>query len=207
MTTVRADDQIGVNLNRSIRSCRLDSDDASVCLQQVDHFRLCLHFESRIARAMFVDEIQKVPLRHEGDEFAVRRQMRKVRERDEVLANLSAQLTHFLMRPLEKILEEAQLMHQLERRRMNCVAAKVAQKIRVLLKHDDLDARTRQQKPEHHSGRATAHDATASLHAFQGVLRVISHGLRQIVSTDKETWFLLVKPEKYRSPRRSSLAV
>src|SRR5436309_9436435 len=113
---------------------------------------------------MFADEIQKVPLRHEGDEFAVRRQMRKIRDRDKVLTNLAAQLAHFLVRALEKVFEDAQLVHQLERAGMNRVATKVAQKIRVLLKHDDLDASTCEQKAEHHCRRPAAHDATASFH-------------------------------------------
>src|SRR5213592_1351568 len=47
---------------------------------------------------------------------------------------------------------------------MNCVAAKVAQKICMLLEHDDVDAGAGQQKTEHHAGRATAGDAAARLH-------------------------------------------
>src|SRR5258707_1039416 len=164
MTTVRADDQIGAYLKRAIRRGRLHPGDAAVLLQQIDHLGSLLYFESRIARAVFVDEIQKVPLRHEREKTAVRRQMRKVSDRDKVLANLAAQLTHFLMRALEKIFEDAQFVHQLERARVNRIAAKVAQKIGMLLKHDDLDARARQQKSKHHARRPTAHDATASIH-------------------------------------------
>ena len=37
---------------------------------------------------------------------------------------------------------------------VNGVAAKVAQEIRVLLKHDDFDAHARQEEAQHHSGRS-----------------------------------------------------
>src|SRR5713226_10782717 len=99
MTTVRADDQIGANLNRSIRRGCLHTDDAAFIFQQVDHFRLRFHFEVWIARAVFADEIQEFPLRHEDEKTAVRRPMRKVHELDEVLANLSSCFTNFLMWP------------------------------------------------------------------------------------------------------------
>jgi hypothetical protein len=46
---------------------------------------------------------------------------------------------------------------------MNRITAKVAQKIGVLLKHRDLDARAREQKAEHHSGRPSAYDAAPGL--------------------------------------------
>jgi hypothetical protein len=51
---------------------------------------------------------------------------------------------------------------------MNGIAAKVAQKIGVLLEYDDLHARSSQQKAEHHSGWATAHDAAVGLKSRHG---------------------------------------
>jgi hypothetical protein len=43
---------------------------------------------------------------------------------------------------------------------MHGVTAKVAQEVCVLFEHDDVDARARQQKAEHHSRWATASDTT-----------------------------------------------
>ena len=41
------------------------------------------------------------------------------------------------------------------------VAAEIAEEILVLLQHDDIDARARQQQPEHHAGGPSANDAAA----------------------------------------------
>ena len=64
-----------------------------------------------------------------------------------------------LMRLLEKFIEQPEFVHQLQRRRMDGVAAKIAQEIGVLFQHDDVDAGARQQKAEHHAGRSAAGDA------------------------------------------------
>src|SRR6266508_1397512 len=64
------------------------------------------------------------------------------------------------MRQFEKILEQSQFMHHFERRRMNGVTAKVAQKIFVLFKYDDVDSCARQQKSEHHARWAAAGNTT-----------------------------------------------
>ena len=75
------------------------------------------------------------------------------------VADLRGQMCRLLMRQFQKIIEQAELVHQFESRWMNGVAAKVAQKIGVLLQHDDIDTGARQQKAQHHPGRATAGDA------------------------------------------------
>jgi hypothetical protein len=62
------------------------------------------------------------------------------------------------MRQLQKIIDQPQLLHDHQGRGMHGVAAKVAQKIRVLLQNDGLDAGPSQQKPQHHAGRSTAGD-------------------------------------------------
>ena len=49
-------------------------------------------------------------------------------------------------------------MHQFESGWMDGIAAKIAQKIRVLLENDDADTGAGEQVPEHHSGRSTANN-------------------------------------------------
>ena len=66
------------------------------------------------------------------------------------------ELAHLLVRQLEEFVEQAQLVHHLERRGVDGVAAKVAQEVRVLLQDDDVDAGARQQEAEHHAGRPAA---------------------------------------------------
>ena len=69
-----------------------------------------------------------------------------------------AQLVQFLVRQLQEFLEQAELVHQLERGRMNRVAAEIAVEIGVLLQHRHFHAGTRQQITGHHSRRAASDD-------------------------------------------------
>src|SRR5260370_20951520 len=78
--------------------------------------------------------------------------MRKVGEWNHLIANLSGDLANFLMRPFEEVFENSQLVHHLQRRRMDRVPAEVAQKIRLLLKHDNFDSGAAQKKSQPHSG-------------------------------------------------------
>ncbi len=102
-------------------------------------------------------------MRHEGDELAVHRQVRQIGDLDAIIADLRADLAHFRMRQFEEIVDQAELIHELERRRMDGVAAEIAQEIAMLLQHHDRNAGPRQQKAKHHSGGAAAGDAAGGL--------------------------------------------
>jgi hypothetical protein len=53
-------------------------------------------------------------------------------------------------------------MHQFERRRMYRIAAKITQEILVFLEYVHIDARSREQIPQHHaSGTAPGNTATS----------------------------------------------
>src|SRR5579863_8501908 len=58
-------------------------------------------------------------------------------------------------------------MHHLQRRWMNRVATEVTQEVAMLFEHDHLDAGAREQKSQHHAGRAASHDATSSTYLLQ----------------------------------------
>ncbi len=79
------------------------------------------------------------------------------------IADDAAQLTHFLMRAREEALEQAQLVHDLQRRRVDRVAAEVAQEVTVLFDDQHLDPGARQEKAEHDPGRAAAGDDAGDL--------------------------------------------
>src|ERR1700693_1803239 len=66
------------------------------------------------------------------------------------------------MRQLQEIVQKAELVHRFEGRRMDRVAAKIAQKIRVFFENDRIDAGAGKEKPEHHPGRSAADDAAAA---------------------------------------------
>ncbi len=65
---------------------------------------------------------------------------------DALVADLSGDLAHLLVRTLEEVIEDAELVHHLERRGMDGVAAEVAQEIGVLFQHHDIDAGAGEQK-------------------------------------------------------------
>ena len=75
-------------------------------------------------------------------------------------ADLGAEPFDLLVRHFEERVQQAELVHQFERRGMHRVAAEVAEKIRMFFQHHDIDTGARQQKAEHHAGRTAADDAT-----------------------------------------------
>ena len=97
-------------------------------------------------------------MRHERDELAVGRQMLEVGKDDKVVSDKPSQLVYFLMRSLEEIVEQPELVHHFERRGMDGVAAEVAQEVGMLLEHEDIHTRTCEEKAEHHAGWSTAGD-------------------------------------------------
>src|SRR5260370_26461685 len=98
----------------------------------------------------------------------MRRQAREVRKCYRRIAELRAEHARFLMRQLQKVIEDTQFVHHFERRRMNRVAAEVAQKIGVLLEHENVDPGPREQKREHHPRGSATRDTAARGGLFHG---------------------------------------
>src|SRR6266487_4048294 len=186
MTPIRADYEVRVNLDPSVGRIRQHANDFSLVFNQVDRFDLHLQTEVRILLSVLGDKIEKIPLRHEGDELALSRQMRKIGHYYEIVTDLPADLAHLLVRALQEIFEQAEFMHDLESGRMNCVAAKIAEKVSVFFQYHHVDARARQQIPEYHARRTTAGNATACVYRFG------------VIHTDKELRRL--EAERRRGP-------
>ena len=85
--------------------------------------------------------------------------MAEVRQDDVLGPDLTGQRFDLLMRQFQEIVDEAQFAHQLERRRVNRIAAKIAEEVRVLLQDHGVDTGAREQEAEHHSRRTAAGDA------------------------------------------------
>src|SRR5271170_6691224 len=100
-------------------------------------------------------------------------------------------------------------MHQLKGRGMNCVAAKVAEKILVFFQHDNAHTGARQQITEHHSRRAGAGDAAGRSFEFLhdspfGVHgRLLASG-ELLVRTTIHLWMLSTS---YSGRRKSRMAI
>jgi hypothetical protein len=156
---VAADHQFGADRERAVGSIGGQADDPPVLLDQVGRVGLHAQVEGFEAFTLLGKEIEEVPLRHQGHEFAVRRQMTEIRHLKVFGADLRTERLDLLMRQLQEFVDEAELEHQFERRGMNRVAAKIAKEIGVLLQDHDADAGARQQESEHHPGGSAAGDA------------------------------------------------
>src|SRR5262249_20272619 len=132
------------------------------------------HFEPEVGIAPGVpcQKIEKIPLRHEGQEFGAGRKMREIGHWQFGCANLRLEEACFLMRQLQEFVEEAKFIHDVECRGMDRVAAKITEKIVVPFEDERINSGAGEQKPEHHSGGPAANDAAAA----GNHLRSLSHG-------------------------------
>ena len=88
MAAIAADDKIGADFDTAIRRLCVQADDTPVFFDQID--RLCLHsqIERLIALSVIGDEVEEVPLRHQGNEFAVHRQMFEMADNHSIVTDL-----------------------------------------------------------------------------------------------------------------------
>jgi len=126
MAPIGANDKIGADGQLAICCRGPQPGDLRAFEEQVGY--LGLHFELEVVILLGVlgDKVQKIPLRHHGDEAAARWQMRKICELDEILTNLHADRPRWLMRPPEKFLEKAELVHDFERGGVDRIAPEIA---------------------------------------------------------------------------------
>ena len=102
-------------------------------------------------------------MRHQHNELAVCRKMREVSDGDALGADFSGEFEYFLVRAIEKLVQQPQFIHQFERRRMDGIAAKIAEEIFMLFKDKDVNTGAREKESQHHSGGTASGDATAGL--------------------------------------------
>jgi hypothetical protein len=81
------------------------------------------------------EEVEEVPLRHHRDEGVALGQAAEVAELDALAAEDARHRRQALVRALQEGVEQAELVHDAQRRRMDRVAAEVAQEVGVLLEH------------------------------------------------------------------------
>ena len=163
MPAVGTDDESSAHFERPVRRRRAHAGDRAAVVDEVGHLRLHEQPEGWIPLPVLGEKVQEVPLRHERHERAVRSDVSEVAHRHRLSADDAADLAHLGVRALEELVEQAELVHDVERRRVHGVAAEVAQEVSVLLQHHDVDAGAGQQESEHHSGGSAAGDAAAGL--------------------------------------------
>src|SRR5205807_3952287 len=115
--------------------------------------------ESRIGGRLASQKAQEVPLGHEGDELAARREMTEVGDRERPITAHRLEFVEFLVWKGEKIVEETQVVHDLQSGGVQGVATEVAEEVAVFFEHGDLHSSTGQQEAEHHARRTATSDA------------------------------------------------
>ena len=80
-------------------------------------------------------------------------------------------LVQAVVRPVQEVLEKPQLVENLHRRRVDGVAAKIAEEVLVLFQHANLAAGSGEKQPGHDARRPAANDD-----------EVVSHPLRSLKS-------------------------
>ena len=162
MAAIGADDEIGANGQMPLRRFDAHAGNPAALLDEADHLGSRHQPKRGVAATLLGDEIEKIPLRHQGEEAAMGGQMGKIGDFEKIIADLRAEAAGFLMRPAQELGEQAELVHDLEGRGMDRVAAEIAQKVGVLFEHQDRNAGAGQQQPEHHSGGSTSGDAATN---------------------------------------------
>ena len=77
------------------------------------------------------------------------------------VAQISLGVADFLVRPLQKLLQQPQLVHDLERRGMDGVAPEIPEKIAVLFQYGHGNAGAREEKAARQSRRPATHNDDA----------------------------------------------
>ena len=78
-------------------------------------------------------------------------------------SELGDEARNLLMRQLQELVQQAEVIQHLHGRRMNGIATEITQEIRMLLEHDGLDTGTRQQETQHQPSRPATGNATGRL--------------------------------------------
>ena len=105
------------------------------------------------------EEVEEVPLGHEGDELGRSREVREVGHGKGLSTDGDAEGGDLIVRKGEEGFEEAELVHEVESGRVDGVAAEVAEEVLVFLEDGDMVTSAGEEESEHHAGRTSAYDA------------------------------------------------
>jgi hypothetical protein len=97
---VGGDDKGGADFEQPLWRFGLDTRDRRAVHQEAVGLGLHAQAKARIAFALTREEIEKVPLRHEGDEAATSGKMGEIGEYDLLVADDAGDLVHLLVRQL-----------------------------------------------------------------------------------------------------------
>ena len=163
VATVAADGEVGVDFDGAVGGFGVGADDAAVLFEEPVTLCSMRSCEAGVLGGVAGEEVEEVPLGHEGDEFGVRGEVREVGDGECFAADGEAMLLNLLVGHGEEVIEEAELVEELLGGGMDGVAAEVAEEVLVLFEDGDVDAGAGEEEAEHHAGGASADDAAGGL--------------------------------------------
>src|SRR5256885_14713167 len=97
MATIRTNDQVSSHFALPVWSFRADARNPIIFENQIDDFML--HGQSKGWELLCAagEKVEKIPLRHESDKFAARRQAREIGDGNCMTIKYSAYLAQFLV--------------------------------------------------------------------------------------------------------------
>jgi hypothetical protein len=105
---------IGAKLDRPFRGLRGQSHHPLILHDQVGGIGSHTEVEAGIALALLGEKIEEIPLRHQRDKLADRRQMGEIGKVYFGAADHAAQPANLVMRNFEERVEQAELVHHLQ---------------------------------------------------------------------------------------------
>ena len=167
VAAVAADGEVGADFDGAVGSVGADAGDAagvgSAAASRPVASQPMRRVKVGIARGFFGEEVEEVPLRHEGDEFCDGGKVGEVGHVEALAADDGGEAGDLGVGELEKAVEEAEFVEELEGGGMDGVAAEVAEEVGVLFEDGDGDAGAGEQVAEHHACRTSADDAAGGL--------------------------------------------
>jgi hypothetical protein len=105
MSPIRADDEVRAHFHFAVGSFCAHAVHSLILNQQIDNLGLHVQLEAREPFGMTGEKIEKIPLGHEGDEFAARGELREIGNRHGLPVDYPAQFSHLLMRLVQEFVD------------------------------------------------------------------------------------------------------
>src|SRR5256712_13749017 len=112
-------------------------------LDERGHPRLHLQVECGITPGLLSDEVEEVPLWHESEETAVSREMGEIRNRDDILSHLTGEVSYFLMRAFQELVQDTEVLDNVKCGWMDRIPAKITYEIAVPFEHEYMHGHAR----------------------------------------------------------------
>src|SRR5437762_9156541 len=90
MAAIRTNDQVSLHFALAVRAFHADADNLFIFKKQIDDFMLHGQSKGGEVHCAAGEKVEKIPLRHESDKFAARRQAREIDDRNRMTIKYSA---------------------------------------------------------------------------------------------------------------------